>query len=175
MSRDPVSPSGVFDWRVGADPHDLALTHVDLTWIEHRIEQWIRFGCPSHEHRLDRARRTLSFSPGVVFALVRWASNDIGTILSRLDIVRSAAQGAAFQTLPLVRPGGEILLRVEGWPRVERALQHIDAIEADGADLADVDPDHWRHVHHRIAAGQEPSAYTTARHQAWLKRRRVDE
>lgn len=115
----------------------------------------------------------MSFAPGVVFALVRWASNDIGTILSRLDIVRAAVPGAAFQTLPLVRPGGEILLRVDGWPRVERALRHIDAIEAEGIDLADVDPDHWRYVHHRMAAGQGPSAYTAARHQAWLKWRRI--
>jgi hypothetical protein len=149
------------------------LTQVDLTWVEKRVEQWLRFGTPARERRIDRRRRVLSFTPGVTFALVRWASNDIGTVLSRLDIVRTTEQGAACQTLPLVRPGGEILLRAEGWPKLERVLRHIDTIEAAGIDLAAVDPDHWRHVHNRMAAGQEPSAYTPARHQAWLKRRRT--
>ena len=31
-------------------------------------------------------------------------------------------------------PGGDILLRVDGWPKVERMLQRIDAIEAIGID-----------------------------------------
>lgn len=149
------------------------LTHVHLTWIEKRVEQWLRFGAPTSERRLDRRRRVLSFVPGVTFALVRWASNDIGTVQSRLDVVRTTARGATRQTLPLVRPGGEILLRADGWPRVERMLRHVDAIEATGIDLAAVDPDHWRHVHNRLAAGQEPSAYSSLRHQAWLKRRRI--
>lgn len=149
------------------------LTQVELTWLEKRVEQWLRFGTPTLERRLDRRRRVLSFVPGVAFALVRWASNDIGTVLSRLDVVRTTASGAACQTLPLVRPGGEILLRADGWPQVERVLRHIDTIEAAGIDLASVDPDHWRHVHNRLAAGQEPSAYTPTRHQAWLKRRGI--
>ena len=33
--------------------------------------------------------------------------------------------GEAYQTLPFVRPGGEILLRVSGWPKVERDLPPI--------------------------------------------------
>ncbi len=35
-------------------------------------------------------------------------------------------------------------------------------------------PDHWRHVHNRLAAGEEPRAYTADHHRAWLKRRSVD-
>ena len=65
--------------------------------------------------------------------------------------------------------GGEILLKAETWPTVERVLQHIDVIEALGINPADVDPAHWRHVHHRIRAGETPSAYTPPRHEAWLE------
>jgi hypothetical protein len=72
-----------------------------------------------------------------------------------------------------VRPGGEILLKAQSWPTVERVLQHIDAIEGHGIDPADVDPAHWRHVHHRLRAGEPPSAYTPSRHEAWLKRRGI--
>jgi hypothetical protein len=72
-----------------------------------------------------------------------------------------------------VRPGGEILLKAETWPTVERVLQQVDAIEGLGIDPSNVDPDHWRHVHHRLRAGEQPSAYTSSRHEAWLMRCRV--
>ena len=148
-------------------------TLVELTWREKRVEYWIRFGRQSYEQILDRHRRIVGFAPGSVFAFVRWAANDYGTVLSRIDIVRTVRRGEPFQTLPFVRPGGDILLKADGWPKVARVLEIIDAIEALGIDACDVVPDHWRHVHHRIAAGLEPNPYTTDRHAAWLKRRGV--
>ena len=151
-----------------------ALTHVELTWIEGRIEYWIRFGRAASERIIDRRRRVVSFRPGAVFAFVRWAANDYGTVISRIDIVRAVEPGAAHQTLPFVRPGGEILLKIEGWPKVEKVLQHIDAVEAADVDPCDAAPDHWRHVAHRMSAGQEPRPYTRERHQAWLKRREIE-
>ncbi|WP_316189618.1 DUF2840 domain-containing protein [Bradyrhizobium sp. SZCCHNS1054] len=161
----------------GAAPRTLsadAFTQVELTRIEKRIENWIRFGDKVREQVLDRRRRVFLYRPGSVFAFVRWASNDFGTIMSRIDIVRAVAPGAPFQTLPFVRPGGEILLRIEGWPKVERVLQHIDAIETIGIDATEVSPDHWRHVHNRLTVGHEPRAYTVDQHQAFLLRRRVE-
>ena len=150
------------------------LTNVELTWIEGRIEYWIRFGRAAGERIIDRRRRVVSFRPGAVFAFVRWAANDYGTVISRIDIVRAVVPGAAYQTLPFVRPGGEILLKFEGWPKVEKVLQHIDAVEAADVDPCDAAPDHWRHMAHRMSAGQEPRPYTRERHQAWLKRREIE-
>ena len=72
-----------------------------------------------------------------------------------------------------MRPGGEILLKIEGWPKVEEVLRHIDAIEGLGIDPADVDPDHWRHVGHWMKAGEAPRPYTAERHAAWLRRREI--
>lgn len=149
------------------------LTHVELTWVEKRIENWIRFGQVTQEHVLDRHRRVVCFEPGSIFAFVRWASNDFGTVISRIDIVHSVEPGEPYQTLPFVRPGGDILLKIEGWPKVEEVLRHIDAMEAAGIPPHDVAPDHWRHVHNRMNAGETPRAYTPARHQAWLKRREI--
>ena len=149
-------------------------THVELTWVEKRIENWIRFGREAREQVLDRRRRVLSYRPGSIFAFVRWAANDFGTIISRIDIVRAVKPGEPYQTLPFVRPGGDILLKIEGWPKVQEALRHIDAVEAANIDACEVCPDHWRHLHHRLSAGHEPRAYTMERHQAWLKRRRVE-
>ena len=148
-------------------------TEVELTWLEGRIEHWIRFGHDCGETILDRRRRILRFAPGNVFAFVRWASNDFGTIVSRIDIVCAIDRGESYQTLPFVRPGGEILLRISGWPKVERVLQAIDAVEALGIDAADTAPEHWRHVHNRLAAGVEPRPYTGTQHRAWLLRRRL--
>src|SRR5579871_137929 len=149
------------------------LTTVELLWLEKRIENRVRFGRPVSEKVMDRNRRVLSFAPGSIFAFVRWTSNDFGTVLSRVDIVRAAAPGQRYSTVPCIKPGGESLLRLSGWPKVERVLQLIDAIEALGIDPADVAPDHWHHVHNRLSVNETPRPYTRSRHQAWLHRRRV--
>lgn len=150
-----------------------ALTDVELIWLEKRIEHWIRFGHAARETILDRQRRILSFAPGCVFAFVRWAANDFGTVLSRIDIIRAAASEQRCTTVPHVRPGGDILLHLSGWPKVERALQRIDMVEALGIDPAEVAPDYWQHVHNRLLVDEAPRPYTRLRHQAWLRRRRI--
>ncbi|MGO4339337.1 DUF2840 domain-containing protein [Labrys sp. KB_33_2] len=154
--------------------HEDALTHVELTWIDRRMENWIRFGHAVQERVLDQRRRVLSFRPGSIFAFLRWAANDYGTILSRIDIVRAVEPDEPYQTLPFVWRGGDILLKIDGWPKVEQVLRHIDAIEALGIDPTDVAPDHWQHVHNRMSAGLTPRSYTLGRHRAWLKRREIE-
>jgi len=148
-----------------------SFTEVELLWDEGRIERWIRFGHPVDDRIIDRQRRVVSFAAGSVFAFVRWQANDFGTVLSRIDILRAGSVDEPVTKIGFVRPGGEVLLRISTWPRVERVLQVIDAIEQGGFDPASICPDHWQHVHNRQAAGQEPRAYTEARHRIWLKRR----
>ena len=150
------------------------LTEIELYWLEGKIERWIRFGRDVDERILDRRRRVLAFKPGTVIAFVRWASNDFGTVVSRIDILRAVDQGKACSTVPCVTPGGEILLRSFGWPKVERVLKAIDAVEALGVDAGDADPNHWRHIHNRIAVGLEPRPYTRERHRAWLMRQGIE-
>lgn len=150
-----------------------SLTFVELTWHRQRIENRIRFGRTTGQQILDRHRRVVSFAPGSIFCFVRWMANEYGTILSRADIVRAVAAGERYQTLPYVRPGGEILLRTNGWAKVERVLHAIDAVEALGIDPADAAPDYWHHVHNRLSVNETPRAYTRTRHQACLKRRGI--
>ena len=149
------------------------LTHVELTWRKSRIENWIRFGRIVEEHAIDRERRVVSFAPGSIFAFVRWASNSYGTVVSRIDILRAVGPAERYSTVPFVRPGGESLLRLAGWPKVERVLQAIDIVEALGIDPADAAPEHWRHIHNRLSVGEQPRPYTRTRHQAWLHRQKV--
>lgn len=148
-------------------------TTVELLWIEGRIERWIRFGHIVQETIQSRSRRTVGFDPGAVFAFVRWTASDYGTVESRIDILRAVEQGEAHATVPCVAPGGESLLHISGWPKVEVALTIIDCIEALDIAPEVVCPDHWRHVHHRLTAGLTPRPYTKARHAAWLKRREI--
>jgi hypothetical protein len=150
-----------------------ARTTVDLLWIEGRIERWIRFGRIVQETLHNRSESTVGFDPGAVFAFIRWASNDYGTVESRIDILRAVPPGERCSTVPHVTPGGEMLLRLSGWPKVEAALLAIDQIEALGLAPEDVCPDHWRHLHNRLTTGLDPRAYTELRHDAWLKRRAV--
>jgi hypothetical protein len=149
------------------------LTEVDLVWYEGRIEHWIRFGTPIAERILDRRRRVVMFAPHQLLALVRWQANDYGTVLSRIDILRTVRPGEVLSTLPGVRPGGEQLLRLGGWPRVQRALDVISAVEALEIDPAEVAPEYWRHVHNRLLTGEAPRAYGPTQHRAWLMRRRI--
>ncbi len=155
-----------------ANPSD-SFTRVELIWLEKRIEHWIRFGHDVEDRILDRRRRVLAFPPDNVFAFIRWSANDYGTVSSRIDILRAVQPGQPYQTLPFVRPGGEILLHLNGWPKVEQVLQVIDAIEAVGIDPAEVSPEHWRHVHNRLTVHQQPRRYTPTHHRAFLLRRRA--
>lgn len=148
-------------------------TDVELLWQEGQIERWVRFGRPVAERLIDRRRRILSFAPGAVFALVRWQANDFGTAQSRIDILRAVRPGEAFTTVPFVAPGGELLLHVGGWPKVQCVLEAIDAVERAGVDPCQTAPEHWRHVASRIGAGEVPRAYAPGRHRAWLLRRRI--
>ena len=143
----------------------------DLLWIEGRMERWIRFGRIVQETIQSRSRRTVGFDPGAVFAFVRWSANEHGTAESRIDILRAVGRGEGCSTVPHVTPGGEILLRLSGWPKVEAALLAIDQVESLGLAPEDVCPDHWRHVHNRLTTGLIARPYTEIRHIAWLKRR----
>lgn len=149
------------------------LTDVELVWLEKRIENQIRFGRVVGQNILDRSRRLVFFAPGSIFAFVRWAANEYDTVISRIDILRAVAPGERYSTVPQVRPGGEIMLRLSGWVKVEKALQAIDVVEALGIDPADAAPEHWRHVHNRLSVNEKPHRYSRSQHQAWLKRRRI--
>jgi len=147
------------------------LTHVTLVWREGEREDWLRFGKPAASRILDRRQRTESYAAGQQFALVRWASNEYGTVRSTLDIVQAVGVGEPVTPVPQIDPGGELLLHVHGWPKVAQVFHLIDAIEASAIDPCEVAPDHWRHIHNRLAAREAPRCYSPARHDAWLRRR----
>lgn len=147
-----------------------ARTTIELTWIEGRIERWLRFGRIFLETIQSRTVRTVGVNPGEVFAFVRWAANDYGTVESRIDILQAVRPDERYSTVPHVTPGGVSLLRLTDWPKVEAALLAIDQIEAEDIPPEDVCPDHWRHVHNRLSCSLNPRPYTRFRHEAWLKR-----
>ena len=70
-------------------------------------------------------------------------------MLSRIDILGAYSPREACTSIGFVRPGGELLLRLAGWPKVQRVLDEIAAIERR-FDPATICPDHWRHIHNRL-------------------------
>lgn len=151
------------------------LTEVEMTWIEGRLEQWLRFGRVATETFINRRTRVAAFRPGATFAFVRWTANDYGTVHSSIAIAAAVAPGDAHATLPFVRPGADILLRIDGWPKVSLVLAAIDAVEAAGVDPCDAASDHWRHVGSRVAAGLPFRPYGSQRHAAWLRRKAIEQ
>ena len=148
-------------------------TWVELFWQGGQIERWIRFGEVAEERIIDRRTRFVGFRPGAVFALVRWRASEHGTVESRISILRGVTPGQPFTTHPFVTPGAEILLRLEGWARVQAVFEAIDQIEGLGLQPEAASPDHWRSVGGRIAVGLPPRRYDQVRHRAWLMRERV--
>jgi hypothetical protein len=146
---------------------------IDLTWIPGKIEHRVMFGRSVSERATDSHRRTATFAQGMIFAVMRWASSDLGLTVVRLEILRAAKPGSVATRIPFVRPAVDILLRVSGWADVQRVVHIIDAIKAAGIDPADAAPDYWQHVGNRLAAGERPSPYTRTRHLAWRLRRRI--
>jgi hypothetical protein len=146
-------------------------TTVELMWIEGGIERWLRFGRIVQETITSRSERTVRFDPGAIFAFIRWAANNYGTVESRIDILQAVRPSERYSTVPFVTPGGISLLRLSGWPKVEGVLLCIDQIDAVEIAPEDVCPDHWRHVHNRLSCNLKPRPYTQFRHDAWLKRR----
>src|SRR5258705_10289656 len=111
-------------------------TYVDLIWIEKRVQRWIRFGRVASEQIVNPRRSTVAFAPGDVFAFVRWASNEFGTVASRIDILRAVRPGEPCSTVGFVRPGGGGLLRRYRWPEGGRLVAAIDAVQGFGVHPA---------------------------------------
>jgi hypothetical protein len=148
-------------------PHT-PLTGVSLVYVEQRINQWLRFGHPAHDWRIDRWQRRALFVPAAMFCVVRRESNDYGTTRWRLMVMQACLPLDAMQRIAGVHPGARLLLRVEGERQAQPVLEQMDAIEALGVDLAAVSPAYWRTLHNRLAARMPLPVYTAERHAAYL-------
>lgn len=144
------------------------LTRVSLTYIEQRIDVYLRFGEPTRTIRLDRWRRVAVFLPGALLCRIRWQANDYGTIRWQLMVMQACTPLDAAQRIPGVLPGARLLLHAEGEPAVRAVLAQLDAIEAQGIASTDVSPAYWRTLGNRLAARLPLPAYTAEQHAAWL-------
>ena len=81
--------------------------------------------------------------------------------------------GEPYQTLPFVRPAATSCCGSADGRRCSACWPPIDAIEALDIDPADVAPEHWRHLNHRISVNEPFRIYSPEQHRAWLLRREV--
>ncbi|NHN89421.1 DUF2840 domain-containing protein [Acetobacter conturbans] len=153
--------------------HREVMTPLELTWLEKRIEQWLRFGHPLEMQRLDRYRRRLYFAPGAVFALMRWTQTDDGAAACCIDIVRASQAGEPRERLAFVPTGAERLLHCAGWPQVRTVLRSIEALERRRINLVQVEPDYWRQLAHSLHEKHAKPRSMSACHDAWRHGRAV--
>lgn len=105
---------------------------------------------PARVLSATRPSRFLRFALRDVFAFVRRAFNDFGAVVSRIDIVRTIDRGESYRTLPVVRSGGVIPLRISGRPKVGCVLQAVDAVETLRTDPAN----DLQHAHNCLGTGE---------------------
>ncbi|PYD49784.1 hypothetical protein CFR79_12950 [Komagataeibacter saccharivorans] len=144
------------------------MTHLEPTWLEKRIEQWLRFGHALETQPIDRYRRRLCFAPGTVFALLRWTQADCGAAACCIDIVRAPHAGEPRERLPFVPTGADRLLHRSGWAEVRTVLAVIDALERRRINPVHVCPSYWQQLANGLQERGIVPSYTTARHEAWL-------
>jgi len=93
--------------------------HRELDTFRHAAEEQI----------LDKRGRILSFARQHL--CVRALDLErLGTVILAHRYFAAVAPGQRCATVPYLRPGGDVLLRLSGWPKVERVLQIVDAVEA---------------------------------------------
>ena len=147
-----------------------SLTRATILFIDGKVNDRVRFGRPAGERILDRRCRIALFAPGSLFGYVQWRANRFGTEHWRLWVLRAGTPGERVETVPGIMPGGHILASVGGGARVTRALELIDAIEAQGPDPADVPESYWRTAQNRLSAGLPCRVYGAAEHAAHVAR-----
>jgi hypothetical protein len=150
------------------------LVDVELTWIEGRFEQQVRFGRVAAERVIDAHKRIVSFYEGATFCLLEYRSCDRGQVGWRLDVLVATVAGSSSSSLFGDAHGAEILLSVVEVPLIQAVLREIDLIEAAGIDACDAAPDHWRHVDAQLVAAAPFRPYSAERHAAWLRRQEVE-
>lgn len=143
---------------------------VSLSFVEHHVNVWLRFGQPVRETVLDRWRRVAIFEPGAVCCRVKWIGNDYGTALWQLMVLQAPMPLDGAQRIAGVVPCARILLRADGEQQVKSVLEKIDAIETLGIETAMVASTYWHTVGNRLAARQPLPDYTSERHAAHLAR-----
>ena len=81
---------------------------------------------------MDRRRAFDYFAPGQVFGYIRWEANEYGTRDWCFYVIRASDTAFPLDRVPGVTPGGEVLLELRGNAKIKKALEAIDAIEAEG-------------------------------------------
>lgn len=150
-----------------------SLTRVSLVFIPQRMNVYLRFGHPIQQRQLNRAYRSVYFSPGQVFCRIWWEGNAYGTTRFELAILRANGPHQIVQKVYGIAPGASILLRVVGDGPVRRILRLIDTVRAQQIDPTSVSPRFWRVVQNRLATRGETPVYTPARHVAKVWRETI--
>jgi len=147
--------------------------NVEIAFFPEFLNNWLRFDAPAAQLKLDRRRSIAFFRRAQVFGYVRWQANEYGRQTWRFFIVRTRGPHTQLSCIAGIQPGAELLLSTAGRTKVKRALQQIETLETNGFPPADVSPNHYRHVHNRIATRQAIRPYTAEQHIAYLTARTV--
>ena len=122
---------------------------------------------------LEWANGWLGFEPGAVFVQLLCEINRHGPDRWRLAVLRAGGPGERLCRVTGVRPGAELLLRVTGKGRTERALRMFAAIRRLGIDPVDLSPPWFAGAGVALNADIAPPPYSADQHAAYLAVKRV--
>lgn len=164
----------------GTRIHFEPTTIVSLHWVESTLGNTgrrirpILFGHIVNTSSPNDTCRVVSFARNSIFAFIRLESNESAGVLYRIDILRAVdPQTKSFVRVPFVDPGGEKLLSQSGERKLNQILDIVDHMKAIDIDPADLPAQYWHHVHNRLSVNERFRTWTRARHQTWLKHRKV--
>ena len=148
-----------------------ALTEVELYFVKGKIERWIRFGTPIRRsdnrpppaHR--RPSRRAPFLASCAGPRMSTGPEFPASTFCAPARTESPFDGAGRQAGRGNSAAGLRLGKGSARAQSDRGRRRRSASRPQ-----EVCPDHWRHVHSRLAAGLTPSAYSRERHRAWLLR-----
>ncbi len=157
MSRFPTT-SIVLSRQEGA--YDFRLLFGEVGHYTNEENYSINISAPAHKNMPESvvtpsmpSPKFAHFSAGKILGYSRWHSNQHGTLLWDIYVIRTCGAGEEAIKIPGVSPGVDVLLHTAGQHYCSKFLSLLKLLKGKGLYLPHVPASYYRYVHGRINVG----------------------